>query len=186
MRIIAGIAKGTRLGPVPTGTRPVSDRAREGLFASLGALVADARVLDLFAGTGALGIEALSRGASHATFVDRSRRAAEAVRDNLARARLAELATVHTLDAAAYVRERSADQPGFDLVFVDPPYEMASEEVAGLLGSLGWGRLTPGGTVVVTRGHKAPLPAAPLHWEPRRRLRYGDSLLICYREVGWA
>ena len=88
MRVIAGAAKGVRLGTVPAGTRPVSDRAREGLFASLHERVRGARCLDLFAGTGALGIEALSRGAASAAFVERDRRAAAAVRDNLARTRL--------------------------------------------------------------------------------------------------
>jgi 16S rRNA (guanine966-N2)-methyltransferase len=72
MRVIAGSAKGMRLGPVPPGVRPVSDRAREGLFSSLALEVPDARVLDLYAGTGAMGIEALSRGAEHAGFVDRA------------------------------------------------------------------------------------------------------------------
>src|SRR6059058_5701767 len=74
MRIIAGSVRGARLGPVPPGVRPVSDRAREGLFSSLGDRVLDAEVLDLFAGTGALGIEALSRGADRATFVESERR----------------------------------------------------------------------------------------------------------------
>ena len=72
MRVVAGAARGRRLAPVPEGTRPVSDRAREGLFSSLGDAVVGAGVLDLFAGTGALGIEALSRGAAGATFVDRA------------------------------------------------------------------------------------------------------------------
>src|SRR6266498_4765844 len=83
VRIVAGSARGTRLAPVPAGTRPVSDRAREGLFSSLGARVEGARVLDLFAGTGAMGIEALSRGAVGATFVDASVEAIRTIKENL-------------------------------------------------------------------------------------------------------
>src|SRR5438093_3582697 len=94
MRVIGGEAKGTRLAPVPRGTRPASDRAREGFFSSLGDRVRGARVLDLFAGTGAMGIEALSRGAEHATFVDSSPAAIATVRDNLRRTGLAERASV--------------------------------------------------------------------------------------------
>ena len=96
MRVIAGSAKGMRLGPVPPGVRPVSDRAREGLFSSLALEVPDARVLDLYAGTGAMGIEALSRGAEHAVFVDRAYEASAAIHDNLDRTRLADRATVVT------------------------------------------------------------------------------------------
>ena len=90
-----------RLGPVPPGVRPVSDRAREGLFSSLALEVPEARVLDLFSGTGAMGIEALSRGAEHAVFVDRAYEASAAVHDNLDRTRLAERATVVTQGVAA-------------------------------------------------------------------------------------
>jgi 16S rRNA (guanine966-N2)-methyltransferase len=186
MRIIAGSAKGTRLGPVPDGTRPVSDRAREGLFASLGEAVAQALVLDLFAGTGALGIEALSRGATSAVFVDRSRAAARAIRANLQLTGLTELGRVIVADVPAYVRERPPGTAPFDLVFLDPPYQADARSLTQVLGALDRGWLAPGWTVVVTRGHKGPLPAPPLHWNARRQLRYGDSLLICYREVAWA
>ena len=90
MRVVAGSAKGVKLGPVPPGVRPLSDRAREGLFSSLGPSVRGARVLDLFAGTGATGIEALSRGARDAVFVDAGAGAVRAVRDNLRRTKLAD------------------------------------------------------------------------------------------------
>ena len=103
MRVIAGSAKGMRLGPVPPGVRPVSDRAREGLFSSLALEIPDARVLDLYAGTGALGIEALSRGAEHAVFVDRAYQASAAIHDNLDRTRLVDRATVVTQDVSAFV-----------------------------------------------------------------------------------
>jgi 16S rRNA (guanine966-N2)-methyltransferase len=186
MRVIAGRAKGVRLGPVPPGTRPVSDRAREGLFASLGSLVDEATCLDLYAGTGAVGIEALSRGAATCTFVDRSRAAAAAIRDNLTRAKLTDLGAVRCLDVGAYLGKRPPAEPRFDLVFLDPPYDTDASTIERTLTALDDGWLDPAWTVVVTRGHKGPEPAVPLHWAVRRRLHYGDSLLFLYREVGWA
>jgi 16S rRNA (guanine966-N2)-methyltransferase len=187
MRVIAGEARGIRLGPVAAGTRPVSDRAREGLFASLGERVPGARCLDLFAGTGAVGIEALSRGATSCTFVERSRAAATAIRDNLERTRLADRAVVRVAAVERYLARRPAPQARVDLVFLDPPYETPGSALSPLLAALDGGWL--GGerwTVVVTRGQKGSLPAVPVHWAAGKQLRYGDSFLTLYREVGWA
>jgi len=187
VRVIAGSARGTRLGPVPPGVRPVSDRAREGVFASLGAEVSDARCLDLYAGTGAMGIEALSRGARACTFVERSRAAAATIRDNLARAHVADMASVAATPVARFLRTHPADEPGFDLVFLDPPYETSADEIGDRFDDLAAGWLAAEGwTVVVTRGQKGALPALPVHWAARRTLRYGDSLLTLYREDRWA
>ena len=187
MRVISGSAKGVRLGSVPAGTRPVSDMAREGLFASLGERIVGARVLDLFAGTGAVGIEALSRGASAATFVERNGKAVAAIRANLRRADLEDDATVNRAEADRWLARTVAAQDGFDLVVLDPPYDRPSEEIAGTLGALGAGWLAgQDWTVVLTRGHKDVLPALPVHWAVRRQLRYGDSLLTLYREERWA
>lgn len=187
MRIIAGVAKGTRLGPVPPGTRPMSDMAREGLFASLAGAVQGARCLDLFAGTGAVGIEALSRGATEAVFVDRSARAVEAIRDNLARARLSEAGTAVRSEVSAWLVKHAAVQGVFDLVVCDPPYEVTGEPLERVLAALDAGWLAPETwTVMVTRGHKSLQPAVPVHWAVRRQLRYGDSLLTLYREERWA
>jgi 16S rRNA (guanine966-N2)-methyltransferase len=187
VRIIAGTARGTRLGPVPPGVRPVSDRAREGVFASLGTTVADARCLDLYAGTGAMGIEALSRGAASCTFVERSRAAAVAIRDNLARARVSESGVVRASEVGAFLRRTPEEGAGFDLVFLDPPYETAASELGARLRELAAGWLAAEGwTVVLTRGHKGDPPELPVHWAVRRSLRYGDSLLTLYREDRWA
>lgn len=154
--------------------------AREGLFASLGSLVEDATWLDLYAGTGAAGIEALSRGAATATFVDRDARAIATVHDNLRRTRFEDSATVVRSAVATFLARRP--EP-FDVVLVDPPYSLGAGVVATDLVALGSGWLAPEGwTVVLTRGHKSPVPAVPLHWGVRRQLRYGDSLLIQYRE----
>jgi 16S rRNA (guanine(966)-N(2))-methyltransferase RsmD len=92
VRVVAGSAKGVRLGPVPRGVRPVSDAAREGVFSSLAELVPGALVLDLYAGTGAMAIEALSRGAEHAVLVERNRAAVRTIRDNLERAKVGDRA----------------------------------------------------------------------------------------------
>jgi 16S rRNA (guanine966-N2)-methyltransferase len=186
MRVIAGSAKGVRLGPVPPGARPVSDRAREGLFSSLGDAVRGARVLDLFAGTGALGIEALSRGATHATFVDRSARACDAIRRNLELTHLGRQAIVHKHDALAML-QRGRTGPRFDLVFCDPPYDVGGREVADVLQELASGWIGGSGwRAVLSRPVESSTPVVPLHWLARRRLRYGDSLLIVYQEDPWA
>ena len=187
MRVIAGSAKGMRLGPVPPGVRPVSDRAREGLFSSLALEVPDARVLDLYAGTGAMGIEALSRGAEHAVFVDRAYEASAAVHDNLDRTKLAERATVLTQDVTALVAGAPPSSGPFDLVLLDPPYDADADELAAVLAGFGPGWLSDQGwTVVLTRGVKSSTPVIPVHWAVARQLRYGDSLVILYREVSWA
>ena len=186
MRVIAGSAKGTRLGPVPSGVRPVSDRAREGLFSSLAMDIPDARVLDLFAGTGALGIEALSRGADRAVFVDRSYEASAAIHDNLARAHLSERGDVITKDVDAFLTGDPAGAP-FDVVLLDPPYELSAADLARTLQELGSGWLSvQDWTVVLTRGIKSSTLVIPIHWAVARQLRYGDSLVILYQEVSWA
>ena len=185
--MIAGTAKGTRLGPVPSGTRPVSDRAREGLFSSLGPGVRHARVLDLCAGTGALGIEALSRGADRAVFVDRARPGVEAIRRNLLLTGLADQASVYRSDVLPFLRRGNAEGSAFGLVFLDPPYEVEGPEIEDALQELASGWLqAPGWTVVVTRASGSSTPVVPLHWLAARRLIYGDSLLIVYQEDPWA
>jgi 16S rRNA (guanine966-N2)-methyltransferase len=183
VRIIAGTARGTRLGPVPPGTRPVSDRAREGLFSSLGGTVAGARVLDLYAGTGALGLEARSRGAASATFVDRDRAAAAAIRDNLARTRL-DRAEVVTAEVGRFLARSNDPATRADLVFLDPPYDLEGPALDRVLAQLdGRALSTAGWTVVLTRVDRNPTPVIPLHWGLARRLSYGDSLVFQYREV---
>jgi 16S rRNA (guanine966-N2)-methyltransferase len=161
--------------------------AREGLFASLGSLVEGVRWLDLFAGTGAAGIEALSRGAQAAVFVERSAEAAAVIRENLRRTGFEASARVIRAEVGRWLAEGAARQGPFDVVLLDPPYTLTTDSLAGLLGTLDSGWLAPEGwTAIVTRGHKSPLPAVPLHWAVRRQLRYGDSLLIQYREERWA
>ena len=122
MRIISGLAGGIPIQVPDAVTRPTTDKVRQALFSSLGEIVVGARVLDLFAGSGALGLESLSRGAVSATFVEEHRQACEVIRANVAKTRLPG-ATVKSGDALKVLRELAKTQPaGFDLIFADPPY----------------------------------------------------------------
>lgn len=183
MRIVAGSAKGVRLAPVPPGVRPISDRAREGLFSSLGpGVLDDAIVLDLYAGTGAAGIEALSRGAASATFVDQARAVARTIERNLAITKLDARGQVHLQDIARFLGREERPGAPYDLVICDPPYDLAANELDRVLGALAEGWLRgPDSTVVLTRSQKSSNVVIPLHWTVARRLRYGDSLVILFR-----
>lgn len=122
MRIIAGTAKGRRLKTVPGDTtRPITDRTKEALFSILGNWIIDARVLDLFGGTGAVGIEALSRGAAHVTFIDKSHAATRTIGENLRITGLAGRAHVRRDDAFAYLSQPDPPQEPFDLIYIAPP-----------------------------------------------------------------
>jgi 16S rRNA (guanine966-N2)-methyltransferase len=181
MRVIAGTAKGVRLARVPAGVRPVVDRAREGLFSSLGPAVSGAAVLDLFAGTGALGIEALSRGALTAVFVERNPAAVRALRDNLRRTQMVDRAEVVSADVLRYLGQANAGR--FDLVLADPPYEAPAEQVDALLEAVAAGRLREGATVALTRRSGSSMPVIPVSWVVARRLEYGDTAVLILREA---
>jgi 16S rRNA (guanine966-N2)-methyltransferase len=184
MRVVAGLAGGRRLrAPVGRQVRPTSERVREALFNSLGSLdvLTAASVLDLFAGTGALGIEALSRGATSAVFVDADPRAVLAVKDNLAATGLADRARVVQSDVFRFLATAPTDPtagaaaaspvaPRFDIAFADPPYAFTD-----------WDRLlavVPARLVAIeARGHVALGPA----WDPLRSRRYGDTVVTLAR-----
>ncbi len=179
MRIVAGSARGTRLAPVPAGTRPVSDRAREGLFSSLGARVERARVLDLFAGTGAMGIEALSRGAASALFLDSSPQAMSVIKQNLERTKLAEHALVRRQDVLRALRQGIGS---FDLVILDPPYRVSAAYLDAVLAEIaGQGAAATGGIVALTRSEGSYMPVIPVNWALERRLSYGDSAVLLFQ-----
>jgi 16S rRNA (guanine966-N2)-methyltransferase len=181
MRVIAGTAKGRRLVAAAPGVRPVSDRAREGIFSSLGGRVAGAHVLDLYAGTGAMGIEALSRGADRATFVDRARPATAAIGRNLEKTGFEELAEVVRESVDSFLMREEVPGAPFDLVILDPPYRTPSAEVERAL-SLAAGVLDPTDwTVVLSRGARTSTHVVPLNWVAARRLEYGDSLVTLFR-----
>lgn len=184
MRVIAGSAKGVRLAPVPRGVRPVSDRAREGMFSSLGDAASGACVLDLYAGTGALGIEALSRGAERAVFVERDRSAVRTIRENLARTDLEDRAEVVTADAVGFVTRDDIAEPPFDLVLADPPYDSPPDQVRRTLAGLASvGLAKHGWAVVLTRRTGSSMPVIPVDWLVARRLEYGDTLVLVFREA---
>jgi 16S rRNA (guanine966-N2)-methyltransferase len=178
MRIVAGSAKGIRLAPVPDGTRPLADRAREGLFSSLGDAVHDAAVLDLFAGTGAVAIEALSRGAASAVLIDSGVQAVRTARENLERTHLADRARVVRVDAMKAIR---SGMGAFDVVFADPPYSAPDVALEAILREMAaGGTVVEGGLVVVTRPIKSSIPVIPVDWSPDRRLSYGDAVVLVY------
>jgi 16S rRNA (guanine966-N2)-methyltransferase len=169
---VAGAYRGRRLvAPQGAATRPTSDRVREALFSVLGASIDGAGVLDLFAGSGALGIEALSRGAAGAVFVDRAPEAITAIRANLAA--LGIDADVRRSEARAALRAASARAEAYDLVFLDPPYRRAAELGRDLSEALP-AVLAPGARVVSESDRREPLELALALTDERR---YGDTLI---------
>jgi 16S rRNA (guanine966-N2)-methyltransferase len=172
MRVIAGTWGGRRLkAPPGDATRPTSDRVREALFSVLGARVAGADVLDLFAGSGALGIEALSRGAASATFVDSAPAAIRALRANLDA--LGAEAEVRRQDAGRFLAGASAEAREYDLVFLDPPYRLA-RRLGGELSAILPAVLAPGGAVIAESDRRDPLDLELPLLDERR---YGDTLI---------
>ena len=179
MRVIAGRFKGRRLqAPAWEGIRPTSDKLRETLFNILAPRIEGARVVDGFAGTGAVGIEALSRGAAHVLFVERDRRAAALVKANLARCGVEQGYTIACGDVAAVLRRAPADA-AFDLILLDPPYDADPDMVTRALAASA-DRLTPGGLLVLERATRRE-PALPAPLERVRDVVSGDSTLTCVR-----
>jgi 16S rRNA (guanine966-N2)-methyltransferase len=176
MRIIAGALKGRKLtSPRWPGLRPTSDRLRETLFDIVGTRVTGATFLDLYAGSGAVGIEALSRGASHVMFVERDPRALVLIRENLARCGVGSGYAIIRADAARLDGARLAGS--FDLVFVDPPYA-GGDQQAILVAA---GRcLGPGGLMVLEHARRRPAPASAGSLACTRRVVAGDSALAFY------
>jgi 16S rRNA (guanine966-N2)-methyltransferase len=181
-RVIAGEAGGRRL-VVPNGrdTRPTSDRAREGLFATVASIVgslAGKRVLDLYAGSGAVGLEALSRGAEHVLLVDHGARAARVIRENIEAIGLPGATVI--ADRVERVLARGPDQAPatgrYDVVFADPPYATADTEVSRVLSLLAGERwLAPGALVIVERATRSGPARWPAGFVPDRARKYGEA-----------
>jgi 16S rRNA (guanine966-N2)-methyltransferase len=183
MRVIAGSAGGIQLHVPRRGVRPTMDRVRAAIFSSLGNAVIGARVLDLFAGSGALGIEALSRGAASAIFVDEDRQSIAAIEQNLARTRLA--GRVRQQDVFEFLK-RAGVAKQFHLIFADPPYEhmksgerfterlLANESLAHLL--------EPSGTFVLEKRPGEKIPERKL-WEVTRDKTYGATEVLFLKRV---
>lgn len=177
MRISAGEAKGRRLR-VPKGNavRPTQDRVREAIFNALGDRVVGARVLDLFAGAGGLGIEALSRGADGVVFVERDSRTADLLRGNVATSGFAGRAAVWRSDVLRAVRALGQRGESFDLVFCDPPY--GEGWVNRTLVILAGSRVVAAGGVVVVEAERRDAVEAPQEFHVMRRRAYGDTVVV--------
>lgn len=184
MRVIAGSAGGIRLDVPKTAVRPTMDRVKGAIFSSLGEQIIGARVLDLFAGTGALGIEALSRGAASALFVENDSSAVEAVERNLAKTKLAGRVRKH--DVFAFLRAAPVTEP-FRVIFADPPYDKtkSGEQFTRLLlASVELARmLEPSGVFVLEKRPEETMPPAPL-WTISRDRRYGATEVLFLQPAG--
>lgn len=177
-RIIAGAAGSLTLAVPDAGTRPTSDRVRESLFSALESadLIADAAVLDLYAGSGALGLEAVSRGAASADLVEKASQAASVAERNaraIGRAVPGASVRVHRASADAYLRSANGV---FDLVFLDPPYDVGEAELSSTL-SLLVPHLAAGATVVIERASRSAEPSLPPGLTHDRAKKYGDTTL---------
>jgi 16S rRNA (guanine966-N2)-methyltransferase len=181
MRVIAGEAKGrTLVVPRGGGTRSATDRIRETLFAIVEPALEGARVLDLFAGAGTLGIEALSRGASHATFVERGGEAVKALRRNLAATDFGARSDVVVANVIAYLDSRPRGP--FDVVFCDPPFADVGTAAATLGHDALRSAVAPGG-LLVARAHGKHLPAVPAFLDVARVKEIGEEKLLFLRYI---
>jgi 16S rRNA (guanine966-N2)-methyltransferase len=179
MRIIAGALKGRVLAPVKGRTRPTAAKVREAIFAILGPAVLEVQVLDLFAGTGALGIEALSRGAQRAVFVEDQPSALKGLRRNLETLDLLRCSQVLPLPVAAALKKLAAQGASFDLVFLDPPYG-GGTAAATLLDLATMGLLRPNAYVVAEHSRRETLPETVGGLEQQTLRRYGDTQVAIY------
>ena len=178
MRVIAGRYKGRRLKtPSWDGLRPTSDKLRETLFNILAPRIAGARVLDAYAGTGALGLEALSRGAAHVTFVEKDRRAVRLIEEN---AQVCGVKDGYTIACGDFVTWRGGAEGTFDLILVDPPY--GSRDVRQVLERAA-SLLAPDGLLVLERATRHD-PGGPSMLERVRDVRSGDSTLTMFIRAG--
>ena len=185
MRVISGTAKGKRLKMVPGDTtRPITDRTKEALFSILGDWIVSARVLDLFGGTGAVGIEALSRGAEHVTFIDKSREATRTIGENLRTTNLAPNAYVKQKDSFQFLQTPAANLQPFDLIYIAPPQykEMWVNTIQHIDRQINpW--LLPDGAVIV-QIHPAEYQELELQnlvqYDERK---YGSTLLCFYERI---
>lgn len=181
MRVIAGSQKGRRLmRPQGPDLRPTPDRVREALFSILGTRVVGARMLDLYAGTGAVGIEALSRGAQRVTFVESNPRSLRILRANLHRCGLTRMADIHACRVDGFLERDGPWDDLYDIVFADPPYDTNEGEM--LLSSLAHGAIImPDSLVVLEHFTKVMVPPQVARLLLLRQYRYGDTTLSVFR-----
>jgi 16S rRNA (guanine966-N2)-methyltransferase len=179
MRIIAGVFKGRRLAPVKGRTRPTAAKVREAVFSILGSALVGSRVLDLFAGTGALGIEAISRGATAAVFVEDHPEAVKALRRNLADLGLQDQTRLWPLPVTTALRKLAGKGERFGLAFLDPPYG-GGTAVAALQVLASLDLLSAGASVVVEHSRRDSLPEESGHLRLTEVRGYGDTQVAFY------
>ena len=183
MRVISGIAKGRPLKAVPgVGTRPTTDKVKEAVFSMIGPYFDGGDALDLFAGTGGLGIEALSRGMERAVFVDADRKAIETIRHNIQAVKLESRAEIYKADAFQALKAMGKRQTSFDLIFLDPPYRMKSvPEMLQYMEEHAIAR--DGATAVVEHEAAHQYPEQIGSFMLRRRAEYGETAVSIYSFV---
>lgn len=178
MRISGGDARGIRLR-VPEGSRPASERVRQAIFSSLAAEIPGANVLDLYCGSGAYGLEALSRGADSALFVDKAPAAVEAVRDNAKLAGLSDRCTVRRADVLTFLLKHTKNRDRVDLVFIDPPY--STPDVQTTLLDASKKAVANGGLVVIERRFRSEALEPQRGYMMEADRRYGDTQVLVFR-----
>ncbi|HEX2056442.1 MAG TPA: 16S rRNA (guanine(966)-N(2))-methyltransferase RsmD [Nitrospiraceae bacterium] len=185
MRVIAGVHRGRRLlGPTGSALRPTSDRVKEAMFSIVGDRIIGARVVDLYAGTGSLGIEALSRGAAHVTFVEENRSAGRILKANLERCRFlsSERTQVWTCRVETFFREDQRSLEPYDLVLADPPYA-DTFKLIDTVRTAPVGRFASDGYLMIEHGKKATLPPDVGPYRLVRRYDYGDTSLSLFHRT---
>ncbi len=181
MRVISGSAKGRPLKAVPgNGTRPTTDKVKEAMFSIIGPYFDGGQVLDLFAGTGGLGIEALSRGMEHGVFIDMEYKSIEVIKSNVQSARLTEQAEIYRNEAGRALKVLQKRESIFDLVFLDPPYRMKNG-IELMQEMHERGLLNPGATIVLEFETGHPYPTECQNFIGVRQAEYGDTTLYIYR-----
>ena len=185
MRVVAGTQKGRHIkNPQGWDCRPTSARVREALFSILSAHTAGAQVLDLYAGTGALGLESLSRGARHVVFVENQAKTVRLLRENIERCGYTRQCVVLTRDVETFLTAPPTwdEPPAFDLVFADPPYQRT--DLTQFLERLSLsGTLAPAGRAILEHGTKHPVPTRVGSLAQTRQARYGDTTLTFYQRI---
>ena len=177
MRVIAGEARGRRLEALPGTdvTRPTLSQVKEAMFSIVQFDLPGARVLDLYAGSGQLGIEALSRGAKHAVFVDAASKAVEAVRANLKHCKLSDQAKIAQMDAASFLKSTTTR---FDIVFLDPPYQ---QKIIDAVLPMVVGQMAPQGIILCETERNEQLPESAGDYEIAKTYFYGKAKITAYR-----
>lgn len=182
MRIISGSRKGRKIKAPKTGLRPLSDRAKEALFNILAVKTPDSKFLDLFAGSGSVGLEALSRGASIAFFVEKNRKSVDVIRQNIKDLDFDDRTEVYSMDVDHSLKIFRNNNAKFDIIFLGAPY--GSPDLGSALEFLGeCGIINPSGVIIAEHRFKSVLKKRIGHLEQFREERYGETIFSFYKEV---